>query len=146
MAFSKDPHDDVMASINITPLTDVLLVLLIIFMMTAAAIHKERIKIPITHYKNKAVETDLVISIQKDKAVFVGAKEVPLENLEFYLEEIVADLPLDERGKHSDRVIIKGDKDAPYGLVALAMDAAKSAGLNNISLATQPLEKEKTNH
>jgi len=141
MAVSSGQDDDVMASINITPLTDVLLVLLIIFMIAAAAIQKERIKIPLTHYKAKANETDLIISIQKDKSVFVGALPVKSFELESYLEKIVEELPIDESGKPSDKVIIKADEEVPYGSVAEAMDAARAAGLNDISLATKPLQE-----
>ena len=133
MAF-QEQNDEVMASINITPLTDVLLVLLIIFMITAAAIQKERLHLPATHYKNKAHETDLVISIQKNQALFVGAKEVSFSNLEAYLAKLSSEL--------EDKVIIKADQDVPYGTVARAMDAARSAGLNNISLATKPLDEQ----
>lgn len=125
-----------MASINITPLTDVLLVLLIIFMITAATIQKERLKLPITHTKNKAVETDLVISIQKDRSIFVGAKELAQSELLPYLQTLVSDT-------HEGSVIIKADAGVPYGAVAFAMDSAKRAGLSNLSLATKPLEEKK---
>ncbi len=137
-----------MASINITPLTDVLLVLLIIFMITAGAIQRDRIKIPTTHYKDKANETDLVVSIGRDKGIFVGAKPVEFTNLEAYLEKLAKEFPLDADGKHPHKIIIKCDKDAPYGIVAGVMDSAKLAGFTDISLATKPLEevkKEKEN-
>lgn len=125
--------DEGMASINVTPLTDVLLVLLIIFMIAASAIQRERIRLPMTRYKARANETDLVISIRRDRSVSVGAITVPLNQLEAYLENLGAD---------TDKVIVKSDESVPYGIVAQTMDAAKSAGLNNISLATKPIEEK----
>jgi biopolymer transport protein ExbD len=142
MAVSQGQDDEVMAAINITPLTDVLLVLLIIFMIAAAAIQKEKIKIPKTHYKAKANEADTIISIDKDGKVFVGANEVDISQLEPYLEKLRKKLPVDEAtGELTHKVIIKSDKDALYGVVARVMDASKSAGLNEISLATKPLKE-----
>lgn len=141
IAFAQGETEDIMASINITPLTDVLFVLLVIFMITAAAIQKERIKIPTTHYKAKAANTDLIISVQQNRKIFVGAIEVPGSELEAYLETLVKQSPLDIQGKHLDKVIVKADEAVPYGVVAQTMDSAKSAGLTDISLATKPLDE-----
>ena len=141
MAVSAGQDEDLMSSINITPLTDVLLVLLIIFMITAAAIQKERITIPITKYKDKANETSIIISIPKDGKIYVGATEVKPNDLEGYLENLAKSMPLDpDTQKPTDKVIIKADKDTPYGPVATAMYSARAADLNNISLATKPLD------
>ncbi|MCL5054804.1 MAG: biopolymer transporter ExbD [Firmicutes bacterium] len=142
MAVSQNQDDDVMASINVTPLTDVLLVLLIIFMIAASAM-KKKIHLPVTHYKNKAKRTDNVISIEKNGTIFVGSRKLSIGKLESYLHKIRLDSPINRSGKHSDKVIIKADKNVTYGVVAEAMDAAKSAGLNAISLATKPLNSKK---
>lgn len=141
MAFSQGQEDDVFAAINITPLTDVLLVLLIIFMIAAATIQKEKIKIPTTRYKDKANEADTIISVDKDNKIYVGANEVAYADLEPYLEKIRKGMPPDDNGQQPNKVIIKADEDALYGTIAEVMDASKSAGLNEISLATKPLEK-----
>jgi biopolymer transport protein TolR len=143
MAIAQNQDDEVMAAINVTPLTDVLLVLLIIFMITANALQKERIKLPITHYKNKANETDTIITIEKNGDVFVGANRVALEHLEAYLEKLRNSMPEDEEGHRPNKIIIKADQSVEYGTVAEAMDASKTAGFNEISLATKPLEEAK---
>jgi biopolymer transport protein ExbD len=142
MAVSQNQEDDVMASINVTPLTDVLLVLLIIFMIAASAM-KKKIHLPVTRYKNKANRTDNVITIEKNGSIFVGAKKLSVQKLEPYLHKIRLDQPKNRYGKYPNKVIIKADKNVTYGVVAEAMDAAKSAGLNAISLATKPLHQKK---
>lgn len=122
-----------MASINITPLTDVLLVLLIIFMIAISAIQKERIEIPQAHFKDKALDTNLVLLIQQDKRMYVGAKEVAIPQLKPYLEKLA----------QNNALILKCHKDVPYGLVAKIMQIANHAGFHNISLATKTMEETK---
>lgn len=123
---------DVMAEINITPLTDVLLVLLIIFMVTAAAITQSglNIKLPKSVTQDQQRTSEVTISIARDQQIFVGREKVPASNLLQYLQNVAA------RGR-TNRVIINADAAVPYGLVIQAMDASRRAGLFSIGLSTQ---------
>lgn len=127
---------DVMAEINITPLTDVLLVLLVIFMVTATAITQSgmNIKLPKSVTQDQQRTSEVSISITRDNQLFVGREKVSQGNLLSHLKKVAA------RGK-TNRVIINADAAVPYGMVIQAMDASRRAGLFSIGLSTQKGEQ-----
>lgn len=121
-----------MAEINITPLTDVFLVLLIIFMVTTPLIMTAGVKIrmPKTQALPSLTERDVIIGITSDERYFVNNAEVPKERLMGYLKELKV------AGK---LVVVQADANLSHGTVMTAMDTAKEAGAERLALATEPL-------
>ncbi|MBM3460614.1 MAG: biopolymer transporter ExbD [Armatimonadetes bacterium] len=130
-----DGNEDMMAEINITPFTDVLLVLLIIFMIAATAVmqHGFNINLPKATTQVQADDdSNIIVSVNKDGGITVGTQAVTEDSLLGFLQRL-------RREKHdTSRVIIMGDTVVPYGRVVAVMDKAKAAGLVQISLAKKP--------
>ena len=121
------------AEINMTPLVDVMLVLLIIFMITAPLMtHSVKVELPraaSTPAPDKPLT--LQVSIDADNRVFVGSEAVDPDDLESRLREAVArDVNVEMH--------LKADRSTRYEVVAEAMSAARRAGLSRIGFVTQP--------
>lgn len=131
MAVKADNGDDMMAEINITPFTDVLLVLLIIFMIAAGAVMQNNygLDLPKALKAGEAQESNIIISITKDPQIYVGTRNLQQSELLAYLKRLKAD-------KNTERVIIMADGKVKYKLIIAVMDIAKEAGLTTIALAT----------
>jgi len=135
MAFtSRGRTQTALADINITPLVDVVLVLLLIFMLTAPVLQSGvQVAVPQTRTVNQLTEEHLVVTIDKDQNIYLQDKPVNIHDL----PSLLAANP-----KESKRVIyLRADQKVPFGAFASVMDAVKQAGINNISIVTQPLEK-----
>ncbi|SRR6056297_565582 len=136
----KKEREKLIFEINITPLTDVMLVLLIIFMVTTPFIIKGNIKINLPSAKaapEKLPEKDIVVGITEDGKVYLNGERV---NSDEELYEGVSAL-VKETG--SRRVIIEGDKMAFHGEMVKAMSVVKDAGADKIAITTIPgREKE----
>ncbi len=135
MAFtSRSGHTQTaLAEINITPLVDVVPVLLLIFMLTAPVLESGiDVAVPKTNTVKEITEQRTVLTIDKDQRVFLGDQSVNL-----------AELPARLRQSNTDpahRVIyLRADERVPFGAFASVMDAVKQAGITNISIVTQPL-------
>jgi biopolymer transport protein TolR len=123
-----------MSDINITPLVDVVLVLLLIFMITAPVLQSGiQVAVPHTRQVNQLSEVHLVITIDKDQNVFLQDKPVNIHDL----SSALAQNPQNEKKV----VYVRADESVPFGAFASVMDAVKSAGISNISIVTQPLSK-----
>ena len=127
----------VVADINITPFTDVVLVLLIIFMITTPMLsqHSLKINLPKAENTQQTEETkNIEISIDKDGFVYLDGLQIHLQ----YIEEAVKSAIK----KHPERaVIVKGDKDIKYDLVVQVIDKAKQAGATKFALALEKTSK-----
>jgi biopolymer transport protein ExbD/biopolymer transport protein TolR len=124
-----------LADINITPLVDVVLVLLIIFMVTAPVLQSGiEVNVPKTRTVKEITEERLVITINKDQRVFLG-------NDAINIHEIGAKLHQRIRDPRNQFIFVRADQDVPFGAFATVMDAVKQAGITNISIVTQPLEE-----
>lgn len=123
---------DGFSEINVTPLTDVLLVLLIIFLITGSSITApaHEIQLPEVMTKEKAANASIMIDVLPDGKTFVGNLEVPIRDMEGVLKKMAAE-------RQTDRVIINADEATPYAPVMAAMEAARNSGLENIALATE---------
>jgi biopolymer transport protein ExbD len=133
------PKGEVKSDINVTPLVDVVLVLLIIFMVVTPMIASGvAVDLPRTaHHSRKPDDgKDIIISITKDKRIYVGAAPVPrVEDLGRVVNT--------ERRKFPDKsIFVKGDARAPYGAVKAAMAALHEVDINDITLGTEELQKE----
>lgn len=122
------------ADINVTPLVDVMLVLLIIFMITAPML-KQGIDINLPKAKGKSLEdTEKInIVITKDEKVFVNDRLIQKDNLQNMLSTMKENNPI---------VILRADKAVPYGLVAEIMGEIKASGIEKIGMVTEPKESK----
>jgi biopolymer transport protein TolR len=137
MAFSaKGRTQTALAEINITPLVDVVLVLLLIFMLTAPVLQSGVIvAIPKTRSVNQLTEERMVVTIDKDQNVFLQDKPVNVNDLPNLLRN-VGTAPVAKRV-----IYLRADERVPFGAFASVMDAVKQAGITDISIVTQPIQK-----
>jgi biopolymer transport protein ExbD/biopolymer transport protein TolR len=123
-----------LSDINITPLVDVVLVLLIIFMVTAPVLQSGiEVNVPRTRTVKEITEERMVISIDKKQRVFMGNDPVNIN-------EIAAKLRQKIRDPQHQFIFIRADEDVPFGAFATVMDAVKQSGITNVSIVTQPLD------
>ena len=132
-----------LADINITPLVDVVLVLLIIFMVTAPVLQSGiTVAVPHTRSVNQLTEQRTVVTIDKDQNVFLqtGGPDKPIN-----LSDLTTQLRSTSKGDPAKQTIyVQADGRVPFGAFASVMDAVKQAGITNISIVTQPLEYRQT--
>ena len=135
MAFTpNDSDDEVLADINVTPLVDVMLVLLIIFMIAAPMMHQGiEVALPQAQAENLPVrdQEPLVLSINRDGIVYI--QETPVHPSQL-VERL---LPLVE-ARADDSVFLKADRDVAYGQVVDVLDLLRQGGVVNIGMVTEP--------
>ena len=138
MAFTtRDGHTrTALAEINITPLVDVVLVLLVIFMLTAPVLQSGiEVAVPKTHAVHEITEQRMVVTIDREQRVFLGDQAVNLAELSGRLRMPNTDA--------AHRIIyLRADEKVPFGAFASVMDAVKQAGITNISIVTQPIDQK----
>lgn len=127
-----------LSEINMVPFIDVVLVLLIIFMITAPILQSGiEVDVPKTHTVKEIDEVRLVITIDKNSLIYLGDTPVNINRLG---EQVKAKLK-----KPQDSVFLRADETIPFGTFAKVVDTLRVAGINNISIVTQPLtERAKT--
>jgi biopolymer transport protein TolR len=120
--------------INVTPLVDVMLVLLIVFMVTAPLLTSGlQIDLPEVQAANTPVkDAKLVVSITKDERILFGEDDVTK-----YIEKALLENP---RVQREHELYIRADKEARYGVVARAVAAARVAGVTSLNLLVEPEE------
>jgi biopolymer transport protein ExbD/biopolymer transport protein TolR len=145
MAFStRNGTRTSLAEINITPLVDVVLVLLIIFMLTAPVLQSGiNVAVPHTRSVNQLTQQHTVVTIDKDSNVYLqsGARNAgadTLVNLDNLTQQLRSEA--ENSGPSQRTVYVRADEKVPFGIFATVMDAVKRAGITNISIVTQPLE------
>ena len=137
MAFRFHQDDDYgdMAEINVTPLVDVMLVLLIIFMVTAPML-QTGVDVDLPEAKAQTIPDDegkLILTVTKDKRMFLGKMQIPFDDVEKILRGN-AKLNADhELYLHADKALLYGD-------VVKIMAAVKQAGVDKLGMVTDPLE------
>ena len=124
-----------LAEINITPLVDVVLVLLIIFMLTAPVIQSGiDVSVPKTRTVKQVTEERLVITIKRDQSVYLGNDPININLIGATLRQKIRD-------PQGQSVYVRADENVPFGAFAQVMDAVKSSGITNVSIVTQPIEE-----
>jgi biopolymer transport protein ExbD/biopolymer transport protein TolR len=126
-----------LSDINITPFVDVVLVLLIIFMVTAPVLQSGiEVNVPKTRTVKQISDERLVISITKGQEVYLNNDHVKLDELGDLLHQKIRD----PRGQ---ALYVRADKDVAFGAFATVMSTVQAAGITNISVVTEPLEVKK---
>ena len=125
-----------LSEINVTPLVDVMLVLLIIFMVTAPMMQTGiGVDLPRAETESAPAEEGLTLTVTKDRYIHIGDNPVNIMLLENKLNEYFY-------GKEKRVVFIRADADVPYGFFISVIDKAKKAGVEVVGLVAQPLEEE----
>ena len=123
-----------LSEINVTPFVDVVLVLLVIFMITAPVLQSGiEVAVPKTRTVNEITEQRLVLTIDRDQQVFLGDQPVNIHDLAQKLHQQSTDAA-------HQVIYLRADERVPFGAFASVMDAVKQAGITNISIVTQPLD------
>ncbi len=135
MAFtsSKGRTQTSLADINVTPFVDVVLVLLVIFMITAPILESGiEVDLPKTRTV-RAVSTErYVVTIDKKQTVYVGNRPVNIHKLGATLAERMGDAP-------ATAIFIRADRTVPFGAFAQVVDALKEAEFTNVNIVTEPI-------
>ena len=124
-----------MSDINVTPFVDVMLVLLIIFMVTAPMMMQGvEVDLPQTTTKNiKSQEDPLILTVKKDRGVFLENSRIEIKDLEVKLKKIF-------EYRRDKEVLLRADKDLPYGFVMEVVAGVKRAGIEKLGMVTEPLD------
>lgn len=139
MAFSMggngngDDDDPVLADINVTPLVDVMLVLLIIFMIAAPMLHQGvEVALPRAEARNlpMRVEDPLVVSVDRDGNVYLQESQVATEDLVDRVSDQI-------RARGDESVFLKGDREVPYGKVIEVLDILHRGGIVRVGMITE---------
>lgn len=125
-----------LSEINVTPFVDVMLVLLIIFMVTAPMIQSGiGVNLPQAETESAPAEEGLTLTITKDRYIHIENSVINQFLLEQKLKEYFF-------GKEKRIIYIRGDESLPFGFIMRILDIAKKAGVEVIGLVTRPLESE----
>jgi biopolymer transport protein TolR len=134
MAMKAGSGDELNAEINVTPFVDVMLVLLIIFMITAPMMNNTGVELQLPQVAAKNIddpEGKLVLSIKRSNEIFLGGTQVTWQDL-------AAKLKANERVKREAALYIEADTNLSYGVVLTAMAVAKDSGVEKVMMLTDP--------
>jgi biopolymer transport protein TolR len=121
-----------LAEINIIPLVDVTLVLLLIFMLTAPLMYRGiDVNLPKTSGKPTAVEERMVLTLTKEHAVYLNDKLVPLATLEQNLRDVF-------KNRQDKTLYLRADQVLQYGFVVETMDRVRRSGIEKLGMVTEP--------
>ncbi|MDR1545860.1 MAG: protein TolR [Deltaproteobacteria bacterium] len=143
MAFG--PHDfesggrtGLLSEINVTPMVDVMLVLLIIFMV-AAPMMTQGLEVDLPKVNAAVMRTDdnlVVLTVAGDGQVSIDGATLPdINNLDVQIRQVM-------KTKGTELIFLKADRNVPYGRVAAVMGALREAGITNVGLVTEPAERD----
>jgi biopolymer transport protein ExbD len=130
----KARRSGLIAEINITPFTDVVLVLLIIFMIATPFIYQSNMKVQLPQASaSEETSRDVIITINAQGDVFLEDQKLDLDTLKYRLTAMV-------KGKPDTSVIINGDKNVKYDSVIQVMDVLTRSGVKNPGLGIEPIK------
>jgi len=131
-------HSSLMSDINVTPFVDVMLVLLIIFMVTAPMM-MEGVNVSLPEATSKPLVSDkkpLIVNIDSENRIFINDFKVTVDGLGEKLNKILV-------GRKDREVYLKADKDISYGMVVRVMSEIKEAGVEKLGMVTIPLSDKR---
>lgn len=131
-------HSSLMSDINVTPFVDVMLVLLIIFMVTAPMM-MEGVNVSLPEATSKPLVSEkkpLIVNIDSENRIFINDFKVTVDGLGKKLNKILD-------GRKDREVYLKADKDISYGMVVRVMSEIKGAGVEKLGMVTIPISEEK---
>jgi biopolymer transport protein TolR len=131
-------HSSLMSDINVTPFVDVMLVLLIIFMVTAPMM-MEGVNVSLPEATTKPLVSEkkpLIVNIDSENRIFINDFKVTVDGLGEKLNKILD-------GRKDREVYLKADKDISYGMVVRVMSEIKGAGVEKLGMVTIPISEEK---
>ena len=132
MAINHKNSGAPLSDINVTPFVDVMLVLLVIFMVTAPMFSQGLpVNLPEAKARPMVHEKPLVVSISQARQIFVGDREVALADLS---GAIAKEAP----GSPAPEILLKSDREVPYGLVVQVMSTLREAGVEKLGIVTAP--------
>jgi len=132
----RNDNRGIMAEINVTPMVDVMLVLLVIFMVTAPMM-QQGVQVNLPKADTKAMtpaEESVVVSVDKSGRTYINKDEVPAGDLKSRLATMFA-------SRAKKEVFLKADAGVPYGEVVRAMADIKGAGIERLGMVTEPAGK-----
>ena len=136
MAFTnfRGRTESSLSDINVTPFVDVVLVLLVIFMITAPVLQSGvEVAVPKTRTVKEISEERLVISIDRQQRVYLGNDAININQIGARLREKIRD-------PERQSIYLRADENVPFGAFATVMDAVKQAGISNVSIVTEPIQ------
>jgi len=139
MAFtnSQGRTQSSLSDINVTPFVDVLLVLLVIFMLTAPILQSGiEMDVPKTRTVREVSQERLVVSIDRGQRLYLGNDPININNLGPQVRQKVA-------GAREQAVFLRADQTVPFGTVAMVVDELRQAGIEQISMVTEPLNRSR---
>ena len=140
MAFNFDSGGDrrggtTLAEINIIPLVDVVLVLLLIFMLTAPMMYRGiDVNLPKAAAKPTAVEERMILTVTKDRTLYLNDKPISLVSLDAQLRDAF-------KGRTDRTLYLKADAGLAYGAVVETMDRVRRAGIERLGMVTEPIRE-----
>ena len=121
-----------LAEINIIPLVDVTLVLLLIFMLTAPLMYRGvDVNLPKTSGKPTTVEERMVLTLSKDQNVYINDKLVPMASIEQALRDLF-------KNRQDKTIYLRADQALQYGFVVETMDRVRRSGIEKLGMVTEP--------
>ena len=139
MAFtnSQGRTQSSLSDINVTPFVDVLLVLLVIFMLTAPILQSGiEMDVPKTRTVREISQERLVVSIDRGQRLYLGNDPININNLGPQVHEKVGT-------RREQSVFLRADQTVPFGTVAMVVDELRQAGIEQISMVTEPLNRSR---
>src|SRR5882762_5759466 len=129
---NKSSTQSSLSEINMVPFIDVVLVLLIIFMITAPILQSSiEVDVPKTKMTHEVTEQKIVVTMDKNQLVYLGNDPINVHDLG---SKISAKMK-----KPNEGIFLRCDKTVPFGAFASLMDALRQSGISNISIVTEPL-------
>ncbi len=126
-----------LSEINVVPLVDVVLVLLLIFMLTAPMMYRGiDVNLPKTTSKPTAVEERLVITLTRDQVIYLNDRPVPLAGLDAQIRNVM-------KSRSDKTLYLKADQGLSYGFVVETMDRVRRAGVEKLGMVTEPSSRER---